>query len=88
MIFIDEKIIIGEKILTEDHDDCIAELVPGTVTDTLICYDKEDACKYIDNIGSQWIQAFETLKDGRIKLFLKNGWEGGYNESQRLSSSD
>lgn len=45
------------------------------MNDTLLCSDKEEAKKYIDNIGSQYIEDWEFLENGKVKLFLKEGWK-------------
>lgn len=42
--------------------------------DTLICSDKKDAKKYIDNIGCEYIEEWEFLENGEVKLILKDGW--------------
>lgn len=55
--------------------------------DTLLCSNKEDAKNAIDNIGSEYIEDWESLQNGKIKLFLKKGWKGKGNESKRISSS-
>lgn len=43
--------------------------------DTLLCKDKEDAKRAIDNIGSQFIEDWEFLESGEVRLFLKEGWK-------------
>ena len=41
--------------------------------DTLLCSNKEEAKLYIDNIGGQYIEDWEFLENGKIKLYLKDG---------------
>lgn len=45
--------------------------------DTLICHNKKDAHKAIDNIGGQFIEDWEYLPEGKIKLILRQGWNDG-----------
>lgn len=57
------------------------------VKDTLLCADKEDAKNCIDNIESQWIDDWQFLDGGKVRLFLKDGWKGKTDESERISYS-
>lgn len=40
------------------------------MVDTILCHDKEDAKKVIDDIGSKVIEDWEYLEDGKIRLIL------------------
>lgn len=42
--------------------------------DTLLCADKEDAKKAIDSIKAEYIEDWEFLETGEVRLFLKEGW--------------
>ena len=44
------------------------------MSDTLLCSDKEDAKKYVDNIGAKFITDWEFLDNGEVRLYLKDGW--------------
>lgn len=43
--------------------------------DTLLCSDKEDAKNAIDNIGGQFVDDWEFLENGNVRLYLKEGWK-------------
>lgn len=43
--------------------------------DTLLCSSKEEAKRYIDEIGSEYIQDWEFKEEGEVILYLKDGWK-------------
>lgn len=40
-----------------------------------MCTDKKDAIEYIKAMDETYIHDWEFLKDGRVKLYLKDGWK-------------
>lgn len=51
------------------------------MADTILCADKEDAKDAVDAIGCEFIDDWEFLDNGKVKLILKDGWkEGGSNK--------
>lgn len=45
------------------------------MSDTLLCSDKEEAKKYIDAIGTEYIEDWKFLDNGKVNLVLKEGWK-------------
>lgn len=47
------------------------------MTDTILCSDKEDAKKTLDAIGMRFVEDWEYLEDGKVRLILADGWKKG-----------
>lgn len=43
--------------------------------DTLLCNSKEKAHRYIDAIGDEYIHDWEFKEEGKVLLYLKDGWK-------------